>query len=77
MLYQRFPAVPCDTSPTLQAKKSANNMKILGYLENRADPHNLKVTGSNPVPQPDIPSIPIPCVRNGVGYLHTGAPGQQ
>jgi hypothetical protein len=50
MLYQRFPAVPCDTSPTLQAKKSANNMKIIGYLENRADPHNLKVTGSNPVP---------------------------
>jgi hypothetical protein len=46
MLYQRFPALPCDTSPTLQAKKSANNMKIIGYLENRADPHILKVTGS-------------------------------
>ena len=46
MLYQRFPAVPCDTSPTLQAKKSANNMKIIGYLENRADPHNLKAAGS-------------------------------
>jgi hypothetical protein len=35
-------------------KKYANNIKIIGYLENRADPHNLKAAGSNPAPATKI-----------------------
>jgi hypothetical protein len=34
----------------VEAEKSANNMKVIDYYGQRADPHNLKVTGSNPVP---------------------------
>jgi hypothetical protein len=32
-------------------------MKIICYLENRADPYSLKVTGSNPVPATRLSNI--------------------
>ena len=47
---QRFAAVPCDTTPTLQVQKSANKRKSRCYSGRAGGPHNLKVTGSNPVP---------------------------
>jgi hypothetical protein len=77
VLYQRFAAVPCDTSPTLQADKSANNMKVIGYYGHGDDPHNLKVTGSNPVPATKYPNHSNTLRRNDVGYSVTRRPSQQ
>ncbi|MFA9197801.1 MAG: hypothetical protein ACEQSM_09455, partial [Aliarcobacter sp.] len=48
--FQRFAAVPCDTTPTLRAKKSTNQRKSRGYSRHRGNPHNLKAAGSNPAP---------------------------
>lgn len=48
--FQRFAAVPRDTTPTLRAAKSSNNRKLQGYFWSGCDPHNLKAAGSNPAP---------------------------